>query len=182
MIDAAAVLMDTPLNQVFTATDADELVKMGNTRALNRGAYLFKADEPGNTLCIVLQGSLDVVLGQGGTGETVVATVGPGQVVGELEVMTQIPRVASLLATEEALLLELPAERLEQLLRLNRPAANKLVAFIAKTLARRLEAVNERILGKEPPSPRPGAKAAPPPEKELVVDNEDLKILDDLWR
>jgi len=33
------VLMDSPLNQVLTAADADELVKMGSIRALNRGKY-----------------------------------------------------------------------------------------------------------------------------------------------
>jgi len=52
----------------------------------------------------------------------VVATITPGQIVGELEVMTGTPRVASLVAVEEALLLEIPADKLDQLLRLNRRA------------------------------------------------------------
>jgi CRP/FNR family transcriptional regulator, cyclic AMP receptor protein len=181
MIDAAAMLMDSPLNQVLTAGDAAELVKMGSIRALNRGKYLFKIDDPGNALYVVLQGNLEVVLGKRETGETVVAAIGPGQIVGELEVMTQSVRVASLMAVEEALLLEIPADKLEQLLRLNRPSANKLVAYIAKTLARRLAAVNQRIMAKQPPLPPADAQEEELSEKDLVVDDEDMKVLDKLW-
>jgi CRP-like cAMP-binding protein len=181
MIDAVAVLMDSPLNQVFTAGDAAELVKMGSIRALNRGKYLFKTDDPGTALYILLQGNLEVVLGNRAMGETVVANIGPGQVVGELEVMTQSKRVASLMASEEALLLELPADKLDQLMRLNRPSAMKLVFHIAKTLAGRLAAVNARIMAKQPPTPPPDAKDEVLSEKDLVVDEDDMKVLDKLW-
>ena len=181
MIDAAALLMDSPLNQVLTAADAAELAKAGGTRALNRGKYLFKVNDPGNALYVVLQGSLEVVLGTPATGETVVATIGAGQIVGELEVMTQSLRVASLMAAEDVMLLEIPADKLDQLLRLNRPSANKLVAYIAKTLARRLAAVNQRIIAKQPPPPPADAKPVELSDKDLVVDDEDLKVLDKLW-
>ena len=181
MIDAVAVLMDSPLNQVLTSADAAELVKMGSIRALNRGKYLFKIDDPGTALFIVLQGNLEVVLGNKQTGETVVATIGAGQIVGELEVMTQSKRVASLMANEEALLLELPGDKLDQLMRLNRPSAMKLVFHIAKTLARRLAAVNQRIMAKQPPAPPADAKEEVLSEKDLVVDEDDMKVLDKLW-
>ena len=95
--------------------------------------------------------------------------------------MTQSLRVASLMAAEDVMLLEIPADKLDQLLRLNRPSANKLVAYIAKTLARRLAAVNQRIIAKQPPPPPADAKPVELSDKDLVVDDEDLKVLDKLW-
>jgi CRP-like cAMP-binding protein len=180
MIDAVAILMDSPLNQVLSPADTEELVRLGATRAVNRGQHLFKNGEPGRALFIVLQGSLDVVVGEDEARPLVVASVGPGQIVGELEVMAQCPRVASLVATEESFLLEFPAERLEQLLRLNRPAANKLVNTVARTLAFRLAAVNERLTAPKAGAP-PVAVAAAAGEPALTVDDDDLGVLDRLW-
>jgi CRP-like cAMP-binding protein len=142
---------------------------------------LFKSGDPGNALFVVLTGGLEVVLGSA-PNETVVATVSPGQIVGELEVMTSSLRVATLRATDTTLLLELSAQQLDQLLKENRPEAVKLVSTIAKTLARRLAAVNQRIVARPPQAaaavpkgivqvptgtkaalPPPGGKAPLPP-------------------
>ncbi|MBI5509399.1 MAG: cyclic nucleotide-binding domain-containing protein [Deltaproteobacteria bacterium] len=181
MSDIVALLMDSPLNQVLSLTDAQALAKVGTERSVSRGKYLFRAGDPGDALFLVAQGSFEVVLGRPQSGETVVATVSAGQIVGELEVMTKTQRVASLLAVDDTDLLELPAAKLEQLLQQNLPAANKLVAFIAKTLARRLAAVNQRILAKPPPPPPADAAPVEVADADLVVDDEDMAVLDKLW-
>jgi CRP-like cAMP-binding protein len=137
------------------------------------------------------------VLGQGASGDTVVATLGPGQIVGELEVMTQSARVASLVATEESSVLELPVTRFDELLAQNRPAGVKLVTSIAKALARRLAAVNQRIVTRTAATAAAAAAAAPKPPPRAataeqvvevadtdvvpVIDDEDLDVLDKLW-
>jgi hypothetical protein len=95
-------------------------------------------------------------------GGTKIATLGAGQVVGELEVMIRSPRVASLAAAEETRLLAMPAAKLNHMLEQNDPAATKLVLIIARTLARRLAAVNQRVV-KGAPLPPAGRAAAPPP-------------------
>jgi CRP-like cAMP-binding protein len=152
-------LMSTPLGQVLTATEAQDLAQAAKARVIKTGQLLFKSGDPGNALYIVLSGSLDVVLGAPGS-ETVVAALGPGQVVGELEVMTSSLRVAALRATEETGLLELESSRFDEMLKQNRPGATKLVTTIARTLARRLAAVNQRLVNRPPPAPAP---VAPPP-------------------
>jgi CRP-like cAMP-binding protein len=190
----AQALLETPLGSLFSNAEATELADAAAVRTVARGQALFRAGDRGTALYVILTGALDVVLGQGGPGDTVVASLGPGQIVGELEVMTQSARVASLVATEEASVLELPVARFDELVAQARPAAVKLLSSIAKALARRLAAVNQRIVTRTGTTgpvavPRPPPKAATAEHVVEVADadvvpviaDEDLDMLDKLW-
>ena len=194
MASISEQLLATPLGETLSAGEASELVEAAKTRSVARGSYLFRSGEQGNALFIILDGAFDVVLGQPGRSETVVAKISGGQVVGELEVMSKMARVASLVAIEEATVLELDAARFESMLGDNRPAATKLLQKIAKTLARRLASVNQRIVEKTPqaatntPAPAPAAAAAQDSDPEMLddadvmpMDDDDLDVLDKLW-
>src|SRR5688572_20875613 len=137
-------LMNTSLGNLLTTEDAKNLVGKATQKTVRRGETLFVAGDPGDALAVVISGTLEVILGQPGSGATVVATVGPGQLVGELEVMTKSLRVATLAATIDTQVLLLPGETLQTMLDENHPAATKVMTYIAKTLARRLAAVNQR--------------------------------------
>jgi CRP-like cAMP-binding protein len=184
MANAAQALLETPLGSSLSAGEAADLAQAASQRTIPRGSYLFRAGDQGSALYIILSGSLDVMLGPA-IGGTVVASLGPGQVVGELEVMTGTARVAGLVATDECNVLELPAARFDEMLKANRPGAVKLVTNIAKALARRLTAANQRLTTR---SPAPAAAHAPAEPQEIVdtdlvpvVDDEDLAVLDKLW-
>lgn len=191
----AQALLETPLGSLFTNAEATELAEAAAVKTVRPGQALFKAGDRGTALYVVLSGSFDVVLGQPGAGDAVVASLGPGQIIGELEVMTQSARVASLVCTEEASVLELPVSRFEELLAAGRPAAVKLLNTIAKALARRLAAVNQRIVTRNVATAAAAAAAAPkPPPRPAeqvvevadndvvpVIDDEDLDVLDKLW-
>ncbi len=207
-MEAAQTLLQTPLGSVLSAAEAAELAQASKTRTTARGQFLARAGDSGDALYIILNGGLEVVLGTPTTGETVVASIGPGQIAGELEVMTNALRVASLRATDDTTLLELPAAQLDSMLKDNRAGATKLVTLIAKTLARRLAAVNQRIVSrgaapKAAPLPQPSpvgespAAPAPPPTPtptpratataaagegtDEPLDENDLEVLDKLW-
>jgi CRP-like cAMP-binding protein len=178
-------LSATPLGTMLSPGETAELSQNAVTRNVGRGTYLFRAGDPGGALYVVLKGSLDVVLGQPASGETVVASLGIGQIAGELEAMTRSLRVASLVATEDATVLEIQAGQLENMLQTNRSVATKLVLLIAKTLARRLAAVNQMILAR---TPKPAAPEPARPEPEeieeadvLTIGEDDLDVLDKIW-
>jgi CRP-like cAMP-binding protein len=187
MSKLAERLMETTLGQLLDTANANELTQKGEELVVHKGATLFKTGDPGDALFIIIEGSMDVVLGQAGVNATVVATLGHGQVFGELEVMTKSLRVATLAATSETTLLRLPAETLNKMLAENRPAATKVVLYIAKTLARRLAAVNERILDKVPkvekkkPEPVPGEPVELDAADVIPIEEDDLDVLDKLW-
>ena len=104
----------------------------------------------------------------------------------ELEVMTGSLRVATLKARETSTALEIPAKVFHAMLAENHPAATKLITHMAKTLARRLAAVNQRIM--EKPSVAASANDEPEEvdvsdimEEPATVDDADLDVLDKLW-
>ena len=199
MNPAVEKLMSTSLGQILESSDAQELIDNMTTQEIPRGATLFRVDDPGDALYIVVEGALEVILGEG-PAATVVATVGAGQIVGELEVMTLSSRVATLSANADATVLALPKATLDNLLANHRPAATKLITYIAKTLARRLAAVNQRIVKRpvKPATPSEGSAkgadarptdAAPSSSESsgpgtadaLGMDDDDLDVLDKLW-
>ncbi len=170
-------LLSTPFGKELTPVEAQMLLDACATRELKAGTQLCQTGEPGDALFVLLEGSLDVVLGKPPAAVTV-ATISAGQIAGELELMTRSARVASLVAKEDCALLVLSAVKLEELLATNQSAANKLVLNVARTLARRLATVNGRILLKE----RPAAAKAPVPAAELQpIGDDDLQVLDKLW-
>ncbi len=183
MNDAVQRLMQTSLGNTLSAAEASELAQSATVRSIARGNYLFRAGESSDAFFVILQGAFDVVLGQAATGEAVVATLGAGQLAGELEAMTRSLRVASLVATEEATVLDIPLGQMQTMLADNRAAANKLVQHIAKTLARRLAAVNQMILARAPkPEPAIDEPVEQVSEADVMpIDDEDLGVLDKLW-
>jgi len=164
MVAPTQALLDTPFGSVLSASEAADLTHAATVRSVGSGQSLFRAGDPGAALFVVLSGAFDVVLSQSGGADTVVASLGPGQIVGEIEVMTQSARVASLVATEDASVLELAASRFQGMLDEGRPAAVKVVTTIAKTLARRLAAVNQRVVTRAVPAPAPAAPLVAPPK------------------
>ena len=198
MDNMVQALMSTALGKELTHAEAETLVAASESRRVPNGAVLFEAGAPGDTLFVILTGSLEVWIGKPLAGGTKIATLGAGQVVGELEVMTRSARVASLAAAEDTQVIAMPAAKLNHMLEENDPAATKLVLTIARTLARRLAAVNQRVVkgaplppagAPPPPVPKPPPKKAPeasgPTEVRdadvIPIEEDDLAVLDELW-
>jgi CRP-like cAMP-binding protein len=182
MNEAVESLLRTPLGKELSPVEAAALVAAGELKTVKAAAMLFRAGAPADGIYVILDGNLQVLLGPAPT-TVVVATLGPGQLVGELELMTRSARVATLLAVEDTTVLALPATKLDKMLAANEAVANKLVLAVARALARRLAAVNQRIVGKE----KPVVPAAPTSPVEvgdadlMPVDDADLDVLDKLW-
>jgi CRP-like cAMP-binding protein len=71
-------------------------------RQVTAGDVVMTKGEPGDALFVVVDGSL-----RAHSGERVLATMGPGSVIGELALLDPAPRAASVTADEDSLLLVL---------------------------------------------------------------------------
>src|SRR5262249_25684811 len=98
----------------FAPHEIDELVSIGRALQLPRGAWLFAAGSAPASAFLVIRGAVEV-LSREGQLERRVALAGPGELVGYLAVLEDVPRTASARVREGAALLELPAERLRKL-------------------------------------------------------------------
>src|ERR1700734_3463759 len=67
-----------------------------NTVNLAPGQTLFKTGDPGDVMFILLEGTLDIIVG-----DTVVEKAERGAIVGEMALIDQSPRVATVIARSE---------------------------------------------------------------------------------
>lgn len=172
-------LLQTSLGQLLASAELAELVRTATERSVGRGSYLFRAGDTGSALFVVIDGQLEVVVGQAGGTASVVAHLGPGQLIGEIELLTRCPRVASVVASEASHVLEISASHLDTLLRENHPLAAKLMQAIARLLARRLSAVNQRLLRRT--QNQLDDFALPSDAISQPISEADLDVLDRLW-
>ncbi len=91
---------DHPLFRYFTEKERKKIEKIGAVKKIAEGGYLIRASEIDSTLFAVEEGHLDIVGVRDGK-PAVVATVGPGDVLGEVAFIDDSPRSVSVRAGEE---------------------------------------------------------------------------------
>jgi NTE family protein len=138
-----------PISPLFAGIAEDMLARLladARTVRVDAQDWLFRQGEPPGSLYVVRSGRLSVSVENGGR-QTAVRTVGPGSALGELALLTRSPRSASVQAVRDSELVEVDAERFEELVRTNSTFAVSLL----RELARQLQASG----GLELPSTRP---------------------------
>ena len=91
---------DHPLFRYFTEKERQKVEKIGEVKKIAEGGYLIRASAIDSTLFAVEDGHLDIIGVRDGK-PAVVATVGPGDVLGEVAFIDDSPRSASVRAGEE---------------------------------------------------------------------------------
>ncbi len=128
------VLRRLPL---FSRIDAAQLKLIAFTSerlTFNDGQTLCIEGEPGDSAFVLLSGAADVVVDTP-DGAMHVSTLGPGESVGEIAILCDVPRTATVRAVGEVEALRIGKDRFLQLLRELPDLAAALVAELARRLA-----------------------------------------------
>jgi len=102
---AAEIYDGLPENSVLRALapkELDLLLEYAVRRKVGRGEVLFDKDDPGDSLIVVLSGTLKACAWSSNGREVVFDYIGVGGIVGELTVLDGRPRAARVVAVEEA--------------------------------------------------------------------------------
>lgn len=91
---------DHPLFRYFTEDERRRVESIGEERRIAEGEYLIRRGEIDSTLFTIEDGHLDIEVIRDGD-PAVVATVGPGDVLGEVSFIDDSPRTVSVKAGEE---------------------------------------------------------------------------------
>ena len=91
---------DHPLFRYFTEEERDRIEQIGEVSTISEGGYLIRASDADSRLFTVEDGHLDIIARRDGE-DAVVATVGPGDVLGEVAFIDDSPRSVSVRAGEE---------------------------------------------------------------------------------
>lgn len=91
---------DHPLFRYLDDEERRQIEKIGEVKTIKANDFLIRARDVDSTLFAVEEGHLDIVVNKDGK-PTVVATVGPGDVLGEVSFIDDSPRTVSVKAGEE---------------------------------------------------------------------------------
>ena len=143
-------LSDVPLLAALPPGARRQLEDAARLLPVAAGTWLMREGEPAGSAYVVRGGRLEVTIG-----DRVVRELGPGEVLGELALLTGAPRSASVRARRDSVVLEVPREAFERAITDDSAAAR----FVLRQVADRL-----RTAGEPPVPPR-----ATPPSVVAVV-------------
>ncbi len=139
---AVELLAKTPLFGVLHPNDLEELAASTRTRTYDRGDIIFRKDDPGFTLYVIISGAVKISVSSSEGNEIILAILTKGQFFGEMALFDEQPRSADAQAIEPTEVLAVQRRDLVRLLE-KRPRAA--ISQLLKLLAQRLRATDELL-------------------------------------
>jgi CRP/FNR family transcriptional regulator, cyclic AMP receptor protein len=133
LMDRMVFLRRVGLFADLSPPDLKHVAEVATEHAYADGHVLAQQGEPGEELHIVVDGEIAVLV-SGPSGDQEVARRGPGEYVGEMALLDQEPRMASLVAAADTRTLSLDRRRFQRILR-ERPTAS---LAVMRVLSQRL--------------------------------------------
>ena len=134
-------LKQAPLFAGLTDTELAAVAKDFVARQFHQGETIFRQGDAGQLLYLIRSGSVRIFVIDEEGRETSVVLYGPGDVFGELAVIDEMPRSASVVAMEDTLVLTLTRDQLREHMR----RAPLLALNFLKALSRRLRYSTQQV-------------------------------------
>lgn len=152
--DALEAVLDClcaiPMFDGVRTSELKAVARYMNLLEVEEGDVVFLEGEPGDYVCFVAAGTLQVTKASPGGQTTVLTTLTQGQSIGEMAVIEDAPRSANVVALCAARLVTLSRQDFETLLQTHPPIGISLLKGIARVLSRNLRKTSgqlaERIL------------------------------------
>jgi len=129
----------------FTAQEIDELLRITNRVRFKPEQVICRAGEDGDCMYIIREGIIKVMARNERGADFILARLSEGEVVGEMSLVDDAPRSATLVAETDAVLYEIYRADFSDLKDEMNPSAYKLLREIAKSSCHRLREVNVQI-------------------------------------
>jgi CRP-like cAMP-binding protein len=143
---SAEKLAKTPLGEELGKAHCETIAGLMTIVDVTKDGALFQRDDEGDALYVVTRGSFNIVFQAASGEDLVVAVLGQGGIIGELEVLTGMQRMAAAVATESSSCLKLEGKLIRERPAQAAEALAHLLEIIARTLGLRLAAVNDKLL------------------------------------
>lgn len=132
-----AVLRRVPILGAVPDVALVQLAAASHLTTVDKGEILFVEGEPSTRMFVVLSGRVRIFRNSEAGAELVLAHTGPGESIGELSIIDELPRSASAQAMERSRVISVPADRMREVLSTS-PAAMLAVARHLAVTVRRL--------------------------------------------
>ena len=135
---------DHPLFRYFTEDERTRIESIAESRSIPEASFLIRAGDTDSTLFAVEDGHLDIIGIDDGR-ETVLATVGPGDVIGEVSFIDDSPRTVSVIAGETTIVRAWDKRTLSEALAFEPQLLAKFGVAMAELLVERLRDMSRRV-------------------------------------
>ncbi len=139
-------LAGTPLCSGLEPDEVERLASAGRVEHWPAGAIVMEEGEDGPRLVVLLEGEVVIQKSDGSGAEHVLGRAGPGDVLGEMSLLTGAPRTATVRASSSLKLYAIDQNTFEGMVLDGDPAALNLGLSIAKVLAYRLTLINTKFV------------------------------------
>ncbi len=130
----STLLAGVPLFRSLTDENRDELSAVLDPVVIPRGQTVFEYGDPGGSMFVIRSGQVETYF-RNDTGDRVMLEVsGPGEFFGEVSLLDEGPRTATVVVTEDLEALRLDRPDLERFLRDNPSATMELLAVMGRRL------------------------------------------------
>jgi CRP/FNR family cyclic AMP-dependent transcriptional regulator len=138
---STTVLRNVPLFSGFADDQLATLTQVVTRRSVPRGSMLMAQGDPTDSLYIIISGRLKVMMGDAEGKEVILAMLGPGEIVGEMGLIDDSPRSATVTAVEPSELLAISKREFRRCLAENFDMA----MGVMRGLVRRLREADRKI-------------------------------------
>lgn len=135
-------LREIALFSHLSAVELDEVARLLHRKSYGAGAGIITADQPGEVVYVIEQGTVKIELDQADGSQAILAILGPGDTVGEMSLVDNAPRSANVITLESTTVLWMERAHFERCL----GAMNVLSQALARLLNDRLRMANQQIL------------------------------------
>ncbi len=134
---------------IFAQLDTDQLNRVSehmHVLRLEPGGIVFNEGDPGEDICFVVDGTLDVLKLANGQLEQKIAVKAPGGSIGEMAIIGQFPRTATVKARTAATLLTLSRQHFDQICEAHPAIGVKILRAMARLLSQHLRDTSQELL------------------------------------
>jgi CRP/FNR family transcriptional regulator, cyclic AMP receptor protein len=139
------VLISIP---IFDSLKSDELklvTRYVNLTDVGTGEVVFKEGDQGNYVCFVVEGTLEVLKGADTGHQVLIATLGKNRSIGEMAVIDDFPRSATVRAMKPGTLLILTREGFDSIIEEHPRTGVKILKGLARLLSQNLRKTSSRL-------------------------------------
>jgi len=138
-------LMSLPLFKMLDKNEVQIVDQYLDILELNAGDILFNEGDSGDYICFVISGQLDIIKESLAGKPTVIASLVTGQCIGEMSIIDNLPRSATVKANTDTVLTILSRDDFNRLLQDEPYTGIKIIQHLARTLSLGLRRVSNNM-------------------------------------
>ena len=141
-----ALLKRIPLFSSLSESDLKKLALVANRRYVKAGGVVFYEEDAAEHLFVIEQGEIKVTMLGEGDREVILSLFGAGECFGELALLDESPRSATVVAQEDTTLVVIGRDEFHQFLLQNPPVALHLLKILAQRLRKSTHRIESLVL------------------------------------